>query len=107
VIKLAMRPTDNLDEAAFWEEAGPQTKKILVPVVEFDPEGHWLVMERVTPMPWEPEDSPTLRDLFQRAKSVGLYDVHADNVSADLRILDYAEPVSSRGTPNTSTRKLR
>jgi hypothetical protein len=103
VVKLAMRPSDNLDEAAFWEEAGPKTRALLVPVVGVDPDGHWLIMERVTPLPWEPEDGPTMKAMHQRGKAVGLFDVHADNVSTDLRILDYAEPVSSRGTPNTRT----
>lgn len=101
VVKLAMRPSDNLDEAAFWEEAGPKTRALLVPVVGVDPDGHWLIMERVTPLPWEPEDGPTMKAMHQRGKAVGLFDVHADNVSTDHRILDYAEPVSSRGTPNT------
>ena len=101
VIKLAMRPSDNLDEADFWADAGPETRTLLVPVVAVDPEGYWLVMERVTPLPWEPEDHPAIRAVYQRAKGVGLVDIHADNLSSDLRILDYAEPVSSRGTPNT------
>lgn len=101
VIKLAMRPSDNLDEAGFWAHAGPETRALLVPVVAVDPEGYWLVMERVAPLPWEPEDHPTIRAVYQRAKGVGLLDIHADNLSSDLRILDYAEPVSSRGTPNT------
>ena len=100
VIKLAMRPSDNLDEAAFWADAGPKTRAMLVPVRAVDPEGHWLLMERVTPLPWEPEDSPSLREVYRRAKEVGLFDIHADNLSADLRILDYAEPVRSQGTPN-------
>jgi len=101
VIKLAMRPSDNLDEAAFWEEAGPKTRALLVPVVAVDPEGYWLVMERVEPLPWAPEDHPTIRAVQRAALGVGLVDIHADNLSSDLRILDYAEPVSSRGTPNT------
>ena len=100
VIKLAMRPSDNLDEAAFWTDAGPKTRALLVPVVAVDPEGYWLVMERVEPLPWEPEDHPDIRAVYQRAKGVGLFDIHANNLSSDLRILDYAEPVSSRGTPN-------
>jgi len=100
VLKLAMRPSDNLDEAAFWADAGPKTRALLVPVVAVDPEGYWLIMERAEPLPWEPEDHPSIRAVYQRAKAVGLYDVHADNLSSDLRILDYGEPVSSRGTPN-------
>ena len=99
VIKLAMRPSDNLDEAGAWEDAGPRTKAMLVPVVAHDPEGHWLVMERVTPYPWDEVESDDLRSLRQRAGKVGLRDVHPDNVSTDLRLLDYAEPVSLKGSP--------
>ena len=101
VIKLAMRPADNLDEAGFWAHAGPETRALLVPVVAVDPEGYWLVMERVEPLPWAPGVHPAIRAVQQRAEGVGLVDIHADNLSSDLRILDYAEPVSSRGTPNT------
>ena len=110
VIKFAMRPSDNLDEADFWANAGPKTRALLVPVVAVDPEGYWLVMERAEPLPWvivqreddwEPEDHPAIRALQQRAADVGLFDIHANNISSDLRIFDYAEGVSSRGTPNT------
>jgi hypothetical protein len=110
VIKFAMRPSDNLDEAAFWDDAGPKTRTLLVPVVAVDPEGCWLVMERVEPLPWvivqreddwAPEDHPAIRAVQRRAADVGLYDTHAANISSDLRIFDYAEEASSRGTPNT------
>jgi len=101
VIKLAMRPSDNLDEATFWEEAGPKTRALLMPVVAVDPEGYWLIMERVESLPLKPEDHSAIRAIQRAALGVGLVDIHADNLSSDLRILDYAEPVSSRGTPNT------
>ena len=99
VIKLSMRPSDNLDEAAAWLDAGPRTRTMLVPVVAYDPEGHWLVMERVTPYPWGEPESEGLKALRQSARRVGLLDVHPDNVSTDLRLLDYAEPVSLKGSP--------
>jgi len=100
VIKLAMRPSDNLDEAAFWQHAGPRTREMLVPVVAVDPKGRWLIMERTTPLPLQQEDTPRGQALRVRAKAVGLLDTHASNLSSDFRILDYAEPVSSQKTPN-------
>jgi len=102
VIKLAIDPADNLDEAAFWDEAGPKTRTLLVPVVGVDRKGHWLIMERVTPLPIDASDAfKSAMAMAQRGKAVGLHDVHVFNISTDHRILDYAEPVSSRGTPNT------
>jgi hypothetical protein len=100
VVKMSMRPSDNLDEASFWEHAGPKTRALLVPVFAADPSGHWLIMERVEPLSLETKESSALQALIQRAQRVGLYDVHEGNVSSDFRILDYGEPVSSEKTPN-------
>ncbi len=104
VIKLAMCLSDNLDEAAAWEDAGPQTRALLVPVVACDPEGHWLIMERVEVYGERPapvvrlgrEPWSVLRQKFER---LGLLDLHPDNFSTDMRLLDYAEPVNLKGSP--------
>jgi len=105
VIKLDIRGggssgNGNLDEAGFWKDAGPETRKILVPVLAHDPKGAWLLMERVTPME-ESEGShthPILLRAKQRAREVGLIDIREENISTDGRILDYAEPVTSLGS---------
>jgi len=101
VIKLAMCLSDNLDEAAAWEDAGPQTRALLVPVVAHDPEGHWLIMERVEVYGGKqtPEEWGLLRQRADDLDKIGLLDLHPDNFSADFRLLDYAEPVNLKGSP--------
>ena len=102
VIKLTHEPEGNLYEAAAWQEAGPETRKLLVPVVAVDPEGHWLIMERVTPTSWcEFEDPypPGMLDLKRRFKALGFLDWQDHNVSEDMRVYDYAEDVSLKGSP--------
>lgn len=101
VIKLAMCLSDNLDEAAAWADAGPQTRALLVPVVACDPEGHWLIMERVEVYGGKqtPEEWGLLRQRADDLDKIGLLDLHPDNFSADFRLLDYAEPVNLKGSP--------
>ena len=102
VIKLTHEPEGNLWEAAAWRDAGPKTRKLLVPVVAADPKGHWLIMKRVTPTSWcEFEDPypPGMLDLKRRFKALGFLDWQDHNVSEDMRVYDYAEDVSLKGSP--------
>lgn len=104
IVKLSMVPAQNLREARAWRDAGPKTKEILVPVLAFDPKGHWLVMERVVPYA-DPEDhwSPSIRALVQRAREVGVEDVRAENISSDFRVLDYGQAKSLKGSPDRNS----
>jgi len=101
VIKVALRPGANLDEAHNWLDAGPSTKARLVPVVAFDPKGHWLIMERVTPCEygqgWERDEG--MKQACRWFEDQGLLDVRLQNLSTDLRLLDYGEPVTLKGSP--------
>ena len=104
IVKLSMIPAQNLREARAWRDAGPKTKEILVPVLAFDPRGHWLVMERVVPYA-DPEDdwNPSIRALVQRAREVGVEDVRAENISSDFRVLDYGQAKSLKGSPDRNS----
>ena len=101
VIKLDPQGMGNQDESAFWRDAGPQTRSILVPVLQGDPDGRWLLMERVKPLRVTTRASDVaFQDLIDRARVLGLTDVNVENVSSDFRILDYAEPITSVGSPS-------
>jgi len=102
VIKVTPWPMYNLDEAEVWRDAGPETRKMLVPVVAVDPMGRWLIMERVEPSSWsegEEDYPPGIEDLKRRFKALGFLDFQDHNLSADGRIYDYAESVNVKGSP--------
>jgi hypothetical protein len=103
VIKIG-RQSANLDEASIWETAGPQLRARLVPVVAVDiPDGRWLVMERV--QPYEGELTEEVSRVIEWADSMGLMDIRPDNLSQDLKILDYGEPVDMSGSAARAPRQ--
>ena len=104
VIKIG-RQGANLDEASIWESAGPQLRARLVPVVAVDaPDGRWLVMERVEP--YRGELTEEVSRVIEWADSMGLMDIRPDNLSQDLKILDYGEPVDMRGSAAKAPRQV-
>ena len=91
VIKITtvFRRSTNRDEADAWRGAGPRARRLLVPVLDADWEGSWLVMPHVRR--W---DEATQGPLDPSAlQSLGLLDVREENVDAQGRALDYAEPI--------------
>lgn len=103
VIKIGRRSA-NLDEADIWESAGPQLRARLVPVVAVDaPDGRWLIMERV--QPYEGELTEEVSQVIEWADSMGLMDIRPDNLSQDLKILDYGEPVDMSGSAARAPRQ--
>lgn len=76
----------NRDEARAWSEAAPRIRAHLVPVLDADPNGRWLVMERVTPADPQIRLSPDAeRDLL----GCGFLDIAFHNRADDGRLLDY------------------
>jgi hypothetical protein len=81
----------NRNEADTYLNAGPKTRKILVPVVGSDPDGSWLIMKRVA---LSKDYGDVLRfknranRLFPRSP---FYDLHEGNISSDVRLLDYGD----------------
>lgn len=92
VIKAAnpWRRSANLDEASFWEEAGPRLRELLVPVLGYHEEGRWLVMPYVEPWNYHEQGEPNIEPLL----AVGLMDMRDVNFAKDGRALDYGEPVA-------------
>jgi hypothetical protein len=97
VIKLTHRPSSNLDEADIWESAGPQLRSRLVPVVAWNREGRWLIMERVEPYEG-PDRLPEVNEAIEWAHLMGFMDVRPANLSRDFKILDYGEPIDMSGS---------
>lgn len=100
VVKFALDPTANMNEAAAWDAAPPDVRKFLMPVVDSD--GDWLIMARA------PGDGrhTNLRDASGRLRVIvplaartrlqqfGIEDIEGhrtDNFSTDGRVLDYGE----------------
>lgn len=78
----------NRDEARAWQEASPRIRRHLVPVLDVDPEGHWLVMERVTPAD---VNARTPHAAVDALLACGFADINNRNLSADGRLLDYGK----------------
>ena len=76
----------NLDESRAWREAAPRIQTHLVPVLDVDPLGRWLVMERVKTRN-EADEVPA--QVFSTLARCGFLDIRAQNVAADGRLLDY------------------
>jgi hypothetical protein len=76
----------NLAEASLWASADAELRACLVPVLDSDPTGAWLTMERVAANPrW----ARLSRDCSRRLEQAGVLDRGADNISDDGRLLDY------------------
>ena len=92
VIKAAnpWRRSANLDEASFWEDAGPRLRGLLVPVLGYHEEGRWLVMPYAEPWSHRTQGEPDIEPFL----AVGLMDMRDENLAKDGRALDYGEPVA-------------
>jgi GNAT superfamily N-acetyltransferase len=85
----------NRDEARAWREASPRVRALLVPVLDADPEGRWLVMERVTPADVNartPHDNVTGKAV-DALLACGFADINYRNLSSDGRLLDYGKHI--------------
>ena len=94
----------NLREAAVWARATPRQRDWLVPVLEVDPKGRWIVMEKVEPLWILDEDNADESDeeLFTLLKTVppqvrrvaeelgvAAGQVAPPNLDTHYRLLDY------------------
>jgi len=80
----------NQNEARAWREASPAIRKHLVPVVAADPEGRWLIMERVKPMR---ANQYAAKEAMEALRGCGFLDLSRPNFSADGRVLDYGNHI--------------
>lgn len=76
----------NLTEARIWATADAELRDCLVPVLDSDPSGAWLTMEKV---PANPRWARLPWERTHRVKGAGILDLSADNISDDGRMLDY------------------
>ena len=82
----------NRDEAQAWREVAPRIRIHLVPVLDVDPIGRWLVMERVKTRSMNeplPPATPLALAIKAELRECGFCDLLEDNVAADGRLLDY------------------
>ena len=94
VIKVNEGGHSNRREAGVYFSAGPRLKKLLVPVLAVDPDGKWLIMERVSL-------GKTTKDMIRLGNEIipkirlllgkQPFDIHEENVSSDGRLLDYGD----------------
>lgn len=84
----------NVAEAAMWQELkdDEHARKFFVPVIASDPNGKWLIAERVTGVSWtEYRDRPD--EFVDAVYSLGICDLKADNVGkradGSWVVLDY------------------
>ena len=78
----------NQNEARAWREANANVRKHLVPIIAADPEGRWLVMERVKLMR---ATQYAEKDALARLQGCGFLDFGRPNFSSDGRMLDYGQ----------------
>lgn len=97
VIKLAPAGGVNLDEAAAYNGAGPEVRACLVPVLAHAQNGDWLIMEHVKPASMTSSSSPDT-PCVRRLRALGFLDLGEFNLAEDGRVLDYGEPVDTRGS---------
>lgn len=74
-----------VSEAVVWREAPEGFRHRLVPVLDADPEGRWLLTERVSVLADDPSS-----ELLEELEEAGLdCDAVPGNVTSDGRLLDY------------------
>ena len=99
VIKLPHNNHDgehNLNEAIAWKSMPNHVRKHFVPVLDYDNEGNWLIMPRVTSIELSDDERRELQGKVMddiKKKGVWCEDIHIYNVGKDNRnkpvILDY------------------
>ena len=87
VLKIEASGGDaNEVEATIWNTAPANIKRLLVPVLDVDPNGDWLIQTRVTPRTVR-DDVPAHWKVLQ---DWGIGDHQPDNYEKGGRMLDYA-----------------
>jgi hypothetical protein len=98
VIKVDSGGHSNRREAEAYFSAGPRLKKLLVPVLAVDPDGKWLIMERVSLGKTTKDMVRLVNEIVPRISRLIVrrtfdirdeFDIHEYNVSSDGRLLDY------------------
>jgi hypothetical protein len=78
----------NQNEARAWREANANIRKHLVPIVAADPEGRWIVMEKVKTMR---ANQYAEKEALESLRGCGFLDFGRPNFSSDGRMLDYGQ----------------
>ena len=88
-LKLSFDPSgcsSSRNELRIWGEAPVRIRRHLVPVLEAEEDGRWLLMERVWTAGWGASIDP---DVFALLTSCGIVDLSPQNLARDGRVLDY------------------
>ena len=94
VIKVDEGGYSNRREAGVYSSAGPILKKLLVPVLAVDPDGEWLIMERVSLGKTSADMIRLSSEIIPKINQIlghQPFDIHEENVSSDGRLLDYGD----------------
>jgi hypothetical protein len=85
------RDYGNLSEAKAWEEAPPEIRKHLVPVLGVAPNGSWLLAEYApyTGRERTPKEEKRAEAAWRALTRCGVIDLRGSNFADDGRVLDY------------------
>ena len=92
--------TSSLEEICVWREAPEWLRAYLVPILDYDPKGRWILMAYAEPLyPSSDGNDPTEDggdasevipvSVIRRLRACGVTDLNVQNLSADGRLLDY------------------